>query len=79
MVQPAAGSRPGVSDDQQVHVPSAHDPVEPNQTLLNECAEPTEDITFTLEGEAGTASASTGEGGSPATIHSPSWSRGCTC
>ena len=47
---------------------SAHDPVEPNQTLLNECAEPTEDITFTLEGEAGTASASTGEGGSPATI-----------
>ncbi|CAN5669054.1 hypothetical protein BH23CHL4_BH23CHL4_27010 [soil metagenome] len=47
---------------------TAHDPIEPNQTLANECAEPTEDITFTLAGGAGAASASTGEGGAPATI-----------
>ncbi|MGD9713145.1 MAG: collagen binding domain-containing protein, partial [Thermomicrobiales bacterium] len=47
---------------------SAHDPVEPNQTLANECAEPTEDITFTLENDATSMSASTGTGGAPATI-----------
>jgi hypothetical protein len=48
---------------------SAHDPIDPNQTLANECAEPTEDITFTLSNDAGSsASASTGEGGAPATI-----------
>lgn len=47
---------------------SAHDPIEPNQTLLNECGEPTEDITFTLENDATTLSASTGTGGAPATI-----------
>ena len=47
---------------------TAHDPIEPNQTLAAECAEPTEDITFTLASDATSLSASTGEGGSPATI-----------
>jgi hypothetical protein len=45
-----------------------HDPVDPNQTLINECNLGTEDITFTLEAAGSTASASTGEGGKPATI-----------
>jgi hypothetical protein len=48
---------------------TAHDPIEPNPTFMNECAEPTEDITFTLSNLAGSsASASTGTGGAPATI-----------
>jgi hypothetical protein len=51
---------------------SAHDPIDPNQTLINECAEPTEDILFSLEGTfegaSGPLSASTGTGGAPATI-----------
>lgn len=45
-----------------------HDPIEPNQTLINECNLGTEDITFTLEAQGSTASASTGVGGKPATI-----------
>lgn len=45
-----------------------HDPIDPNQTLINECNIGTEDITFTLEAQGSTASASTGAGGKPATI-----------
>jgi hypothetical protein len=48
-----------------------HDPIDPNQTLVNECALGTEDIPFTLEPVApqgGSMMASTGSGGSPATI-----------
>lgn len=48
-----------------------HDPIDPNQTLLNECALGTDDIAFTLEPLApqrGGMMASTGTGGSPATI-----------
>lgn len=48
-----------------------HDPIDPNQTLANECALGTEDIPFTLEPiapQSGSMMASTGSGGSPATI-----------
>ncbi len=48
-----------------------HDPIDPNQTLANECALGTEDIPFSLEPAApqgGSMIASTGSGGSPATI-----------
>jgi hypothetical protein len=48
-----------------------HDPIDPNQTLANECALGTEDIAFTLEPiapQGGGMMASTGSGGSPATI-----------
>ena len=50
---------------------SLHDPIDPNQTLINECALGTEDIPFTLEPVApqgGSMMASTGSGGTPATI-----------
>lgn len=47
---------------------AAHDPIVPNQTLVNECNIGTEDITFTLEAQGSVASASTGVGGKPATI-----------
>lgn len=48
-----------------------HDPIDPNATLLNECALGTQDIAFILEPAdpgSGEMSASTGTGGSPATI-----------
>lgn len=48
-----------------------HDPIDPNQTLLNECNLGTADLPFTLESipSSGTpAMASTGAGGHPATI-----------
>ena len=48
-----------------------HDPIDPNQTLVNECNLDTEDIPFTLEPAApqvGSMMASTGTGGHPATI-----------
>ncbi len=48
-----------------------HDPIDPNQTLANECALGTEDIAFTLEPaspQSGAMLASTGSGGTPATI-----------
>jgi hypothetical protein len=48
-----------------------HDPIDPNQTLLDECALGTEDILFSLTPMApssGATSASTGSGGKPATI-----------
>lgn len=48
-----------------------HDPIDPNQTLVNECALSTDDIAFTLEPSSpsnGSMSASTGSGGAPATI-----------
>lgn len=48
-----------------------HDPIDPNQTLANECALGTEDIPFTLEPiapQGGGMMASTGSGGTPATI-----------
>ena len=48
-----------------------HDPIAPNQTLVNECNLGTEDITFALEpvaAQGGGASASTGTGGAPSTI-----------
>src|SRR5215218_7124399 len=50
---------------------SLHDPIDPNQTLVNECALGTEDISFTLEPvapQSGGMMASTGSGGNPATI-----------
>ena len=48
-----------------------HDPIDPNQTLVNECDLGTEDIPFTLEPiapQGGSMMASTGTGGHPATI-----------
>lgn len=48
-----------------------HDPIDPNQTLVNECALGTEDIAFSLQpitSESGGMLASTGSGGSPSTI-----------
>lgn len=50
---------------------SHNDPIDPNQTLANECNLGTEDLAFTLESsnsQAGSAMASTGSGGAPATI-----------
>ena len=50
---------------------SLHDPIDPNQTLVNECALGTEDIAFTLQpiaSASGSMMASTGSGGSPSTI-----------
>lgn len=55
-----------------VYTCDAHnDPIDPNQTLINECNLGTEDIDFTLEQiptQASGAGASTGTGGKPATI-----------
>jgi hypothetical protein len=45
-----------------------HDPVDPIQTLVAVCDEPTDDILFSLERDGSVASASTGTGGRPATI-----------
>jgi len=48
-----------------------HDPIDPNQTLVAECNLGTDDIPFTLEplsSGSGSAMASTGAGGAPATI-----------
>lgn len=48
-----------------------YDPIDPHETLVNPCNLGTEDIPFTLEplaGQAGSAMASTGTGGAPATI-----------
>lgn len=48
-----------------------YDPVDPQETLVNPCNLGTEDIGFTLEpltGQSGSAMASTGTGGAPATI-----------
>ncbi len=48
-----------------------HDPIDPNQTLVNECALGTGDIPFTLQPiapQSGSMMASTGTGGTPATI-----------
>jgi hypothetical protein len=50
---------------------SHNDPIDPNQTLVNECNLATDDITFSLEPatpQSGGASASTGTGGAPSTI-----------
>lgn len=50
---------------------ASHDPIDPNQTLLNECDLGTDDIPFTLEPiapQGGSMLASTGTGGNPATI-----------
>lgn len=53
---------------------SAHDPVEPLQTLINECAEPNQDVEFTLEsldlpdGQGSGAGASTGTGPGPSSV-----------
>lgn len=50
---------------------ATHDPIDPNQTLLNECALGTADIPFTLEPvtpQSGAMMASTGSGAAPATI-----------
>lgn len=55
-----------------VYTCDAHnDPIDPNQTLANECNLGTEDIAFSLEqvpSQASGASASTGAGGAPSTI-----------
>ena len=48
-----------------------HDPIDPNQTLVNECALGTDDVSFALDPlvpQIGDMMASTGTGGSPATV-----------
>ena len=68
----AAALDPPASLSVNVHTcDELHDPIDPNQTLVNECNLGTEDIPFSLEPiapQGGSMMASTGTGGNPATI-----------